>query len=388
MIGIDIISISKVDKLYKKYGFKFIDKLFTKEEKEILKRKNFRPKSIAGMFAAKEAISKAMGTGIGKLSFKDIKIYYINSSPYGKALGINYNLSISHDKDLAVAIALESSPKFLHRRNPDTHKGDYGKVGILAGSRGMTGSAYLATMAALRMGSGLVYNLVPKDIFNIMSIKYIEPIVKTYDDLDSDFLSKLDSLAVGMGIGRTEEAKKILFSLLRLNKKILIDADGLNLISKDPSVLKDREVYTTVLTPHLMEFSRLCGKTIEEINENKEEIAREFARDYKVVLLLKGHRSLVTYDKGFYKNKTGNAGMATAGSGDVLSGIIASLLARGYSAFEAACAGAYIHGLAGDIASENLGEDFMLARDIVKSLKYVLGPIDLSSPNSFSSLKL
>ena len=331
---------------------------------------------MAAMFACKEAVAKANETGIGDISFKDIKIFYKGQSPYAKLFDQVYKLSISHDGGFAVAVAIKiKTPSHKFKRDQNTHKGSYGRVAIFAGSKGMTGAAYLSTTAALRMGAGLVYNYVSEDIFDIMSIKYIEAIVKSYEDLDYEFLEKIDAVAIGMGLAKSDLVKDLTEKILKLDKNIVVDADGLNILAENLDLLKDRKEFSTILTPHPAEFQRLTGLSISEIEANKEEICRNFAKENKVILLLKGNKTLVTDSKKTYINKTGNAGMATAGSGDVLSGIIAALLARGLDPYNAACVGAYIHGKAGDFASRKVGEEYMLARDIIKSLSSVTANI-------------
>ncbi|MGO3751751.1 MAG: NAD(P)H-hydrate dehydratase [Peptoniphilaceae bacterium] len=386
MIGIDIAEIERIGKLYKKYGDRFLNRVFNKDEIKYLERKAFKSETIAGMYTAKEAIAKANETGIGKISFKDIKIYYKNGSPYGKLFNKNYKLSISHDGGFAICVSIlnKRSDNIFNRRKADSHKGDYGKVGIFAGSRGMTGSAYLSSLAALRMGSGLVYNYVPENIFDIMSIKHTEVIVKSNVGLDLKLLNELDSIALGMGIGKSRESKKLLEEILNLEKNVIIDADGLNILSENKDLLKRRKPFTTVLTPHLMEFSRLTGLNIEDIKKNSKKISKEFSKKYKVVLLLKGNKTIVTYGDKFYINNSGNPGMATAGSGDVLSGIIASLLGRGKNIFEATCLGAYVHGLCGDLASKSLGQESMIASDIIKYMPDVTKNIDLGDMSIYN----
>lgn len=376
MLGIDIVEISRIENIYNKFSDKFLKKIFNNIEIEILKKKNYNINSMAAMFACKEAVAKANETGIGDISFKDIKFFYKGQSPYAKLFDQVYKLSISHDGGFAIAVAIKiKTLSHKLKRDQNTHKGSYGRVAIFAGSKGMTGAAYLSTTAALRMGAGLVYNYVSEDIFDIMSIKYIEAIVKSYEDLDYEFLEKIDAVALGMGLAKSDLAKDLTEKILKLDKNIVVDADGLNILAENLDLLKDRKEFSTILTPHPAEFQRLTGLSISEIEANKEEICRNFAKENKVILLLKGNKTLVTDSKKTYINKTGNAGMATAGSGDVLSGIIAALLARGLDPYNAACVGAYIHGKAGDFASKKVGEEYMLARDIIKSLSSVTANI-------------
>lgn len=260
----------------------------------------------------------------------------------------------------------------LKNRQIDSHKGSFGKIGIIAGSIGMTGSAYLASNSALRSGSGLVYNIVSSDILNIMSLKYIEPIAKSFDDIDSMilFLNTLDAICIGPGIGTTKKSYDILKSVIGIEKPLLIDADGLNLLAKDINILKSR-TFPTILTPHAIEFSRISHLDIEYINKNRKLSAQNFAKEHNVILVLKGHETLVVSPNNLYLNMTGNPGMATAGSGDVLSGIITSFLGRNIDPFDAAKLGVFIHGLSGDIAAEKYSMESLIASDIINCLPSV-----------------
>lgn len=376
MLGVDIVNINRIKKVYDKFGYKFLSKIFNEEEILYIKEKNYNMETISGLYAAKEAVSKSMKTGISKLSFKDIKIYHKNNAPYAIVFDNLFDLSISHEREYAIAVSNFRKQlgnrdfKFLNKRNKDTHKGDYGKVAIIAGKKGMTGSAYLSSNASLRMGSGLVYNIVPSDIMDIMSIKYVEIIAKTFDSLsDMDkFLEKMDAIAIGPGMGLSSREERILESVLNIKKNIVIDADAITNLSKNIKLLEKRKPYTTILTPHNAEFSRLCGYSIDEIKNNRIKIAKDFALKYKCVLLLKGNNTVVTDGKRVYINKSGNPGMATAGSGDVLTGIITSLLGQDIEVFYAACYGSYLHGRAGDLAKEVIGEEALIASDIIRNI--------------------
>lgn len=384
MLGIDIVHIERIKNIYDKFGDSFLYKIFDREEISYIKNKNYNIETISGLFAAKEALSKANGTGISTISFHDIKIKHKGSLPYGIIKNKVFDLSISHERDYAIAVSQyvydtddavsDSSIKVLNRRSKNTHKGDYGKVAIVAGQKGMTGSAYLASNAALRTGSGLVYNIVPEDIMDIMSIKYIEVIAKSfksYNELKS-FTEKLDAVAIGPGIGLDSEKVNLLKNVMGIQKNMVIDADGLTILSKNMIFLKERNKFSTILTPHNAEFSRLSGYSIKETEDNRIEFAKEFAREYSCILLLKGNNTIVTDGNRVYINRSGNPGMATAGSGDVLTGIITSLLGRGIDTYEAACAGSYLHGRAGDRASKILGEEALIASDIVNNINRVI----------------
>ncbi len=267
----------------------------------------------------------------------------------------------------------------LEDRKKDTHKGTYGRLGIIGGSRGMTGSVYLSSQAALRTGSGLVYSLVPESLETIMSIKLVEAIVKPIYDRGSGFfvreslgrilkeIKKLDLIALGPGMGVDKERVELVGEIIRkTNIPILIDADGLNCISKDLKILEEIKA-PIIITPHPGEMARLLNLDISEIQAKREYYARFFSEKYKLVTVLKGHESLVVSPDGqVYKNKTGNPGMSTAGTGDVLTGMITSFLGQGLSPFDAGKLGVYVHGLAGDIARDELGEYSIIARDLIK----------------------
>ncbi|MDO5717306.1 MAG: NAD(P)H-hydrate dehydratase, partial [Tissierellia bacterium] len=255
----------------------------------------------------------------------------------------------------------------------NSHKGDYGRLGIVAGSYGMSGCAYLCAMAALRMGAGLVYNVVPPEIVDILSVKSLEAIVKTFPTVENtlNFLKEMDGIAVGPGMGTGEKERTLTREILSLDRKILVDADGLTNLKGQQEILKGRSPYQTVLTPHYGEFCRIASVTMDELKKDPQGLGEAFAREYQVVLLLKGHRTIVTTGSETYINTTGNPGMATAGSGDVLTGMVGALLCR-TDPFTAAKMGACIHGLAGDVAKERWGEESLLARDLIDSISQVI----------------
>lgn len=388
MIGIDIVEVNRIKKIMRDHE-NFLAKVFNEDEIKRIEKRKKPYERIAGMYAAKEAVAKAMTTGIGKISFHDIKIKYIENLPYAEVFGKKFYLSISHEKNYAVAVAklCEDSPEKIFdekiilneeikslwkNRDEETHKGDFGKIAIVGGSLGMTGSSYLSSNAALKAGAGLVYNIVPREIIEIMSIKFIEPIAKAFDDLDEmeKFLGGLDCVAMGPGMGLGEYAREVFGKIIKTEKNLLIDADGLNILSKNLNLLEDRKNFTTILTPHEGEFARLTGLPLEEIKTNRERLAVDFAKKYKLILVLKGHKTIVTDGKEVYINKTGNSGMATGGSGDVLTGIISAFM-KNYSLFDAARLGVYIHGLAGDSYASKNSKTSLRARDLIENLDNV-----------------
>lgn len=402
--GIDIIKIDRVERLSHKEAF--MNKFFTKKERAYLKEK--RAESIAGYFSAKEAIVKAMGTGFQGFKFKDVEVLRQNNEPYvilhGNAKkiadnkGIEYiKVSISHEKEYAVANAIAVGKKsniscdnkfseyplnILRKREANSHKGTYGKISILGGSYTMSGAVILAATAALRTGSGLVNLAIPECILERIAttvyeatytpLNYINGTINLSQKDINLIVDKFDALAIGIGMGFEKELYSSITEIIRsFNKPIVIDADGLNIISLDTKVLKEIKTSNIILTPHPLEMSRLTGLTVEYINNNRKEVARNFAKKNNCVILLKGHETVVTDGESVYINKSGNPGMATGGSGDVLTGIIVSLLGQGYSLYDSAVLGSYVHGLAGDLAYEEYGYG-LKAMDITNYIgKYI-----------------
>lgn len=252
------------------------------------------------------------------------------------------------------------------KRQKFSHKGNYGHVLIAAGSFGKIGAAVLATKAALRSGAGLVTALVPACGYDILQTSAPEAMCMV--DCDSHLfevpdVSRFNSIAVGPGIGTTSSAIKFVYELLKLNKPLVIDADALNIISANKNYL-NLIPKGSVLTPHPGEFKRLAGEWKDDIE--KLEKQKQFSKQYGVVIVLKGaHTSVSSVDGKIYFNSTGTAGMAKGGSGDVLTGIIAALIAQNYSPLNAAITAVYLHGLAGDYAKHELGETAMKANDII-----------------------
>ncbi len=268
----------------------------------------------------------------------------------------------------------------MPKRKKQSHKGDYGKVLIIAGSVGMTGAARLCCGSALRMGSGIVYLAVPKSLNEIMENSLTEAITipvreidgvldsNAYDDI-LPYMKMADVLLVGCGLSTKAGTMDVFRNLMeKCEVPMVIDADGLNLLAKDISLLK-RKDNPKVLTPHIVEFSRLSGIKTEEINNDRINLARQFAMDNNVVLVLKGAGTVIAAPEGeCYISPTGNAGMATGGSGDVLSGMIASLIGQGVPPFDAAVMGVYLHGKCADIAAGEKGQCSMLPTDMIECI--------------------
>lgn len=269
-------------------------------------------------------------------------------------------------------IYIEDIKELFQKRKEDANKGDFGKVGILGGSINYSGAVKLASLslASLRGGCGLVKVIVPKEIVSSLSPILLEQTLFPYKNLEDikKSIKDLDSLAIGMGWGFDEKHLSILKYVLEyFTGNLIIDADGLNTLVGHLDLLKNTKAHI-VLTPHLKEFSRLTNLTIEEINENKIEIAKSFAKENRVILLLKGSTTIVTDGTDVYLTKYGTPGMATSGSGDILSGILAGLL--GYQEFNllTVSAGAIINGLAGEIGTEKHTDISMIARDTIEGI--------------------
>lgn len=266
-------------------------------------------------------------------------------------------------------------------RKRDTHKGDYANVCVIGGKRGMSGAVYLASVSALRSGAGLVTAFVPDCINDILEVKTTEVMTKAFDDINGGFASsaapeiikdasKRDIAVFGIGTGTGEGADAILYALATgYKKRVVIDADGLNVLSKNTELLKSFYL-PPVLTPHKMEMARLTGKSIEDINKDPLKAAKEFSIQYNAYTVLKGSKTYICAPDGrcAVNEKCGNPGMATGGSGDVLSGITGALCANCDDAFYGACAAVYVHALAGDIAKEKFGETSLTAGDICDNI--------------------
>ena len=267
--------------------------------------------------------------------------------------------------------------KLFPKRRPATHKGDYGKVFILAGSEGMAGAAVLCSRGALRAGAGLAYLGVPSKIRDLANLATPEVIVAG-GGRAKDFLTvaqNSNAIAVGPGLGSKRDlARDLLVRLsnLKYSSPVVLDADGLNAFVGKMTMLEKIQL-KLILAPHPGEMAKLLGKTTKEVQTSREEIAGVFAKLLKCTVVLKGYRTVVANDSGkIYINMTGNPGMSTAGVGDVLTGMIAGLAAQGFSPWDAAVAGVYLHGLAGDLAAKEKGEYGMIASDLVEKIPYAI----------------
>lgn len=267
----------------------------------------------------------------------------------------------------------------LPDRDPWGHKGSFGKLLLLCGSKGFTGAAYLASMGALRCGAGLVFLGVPESIYAIEAIKLNEPVVFPLPDEDGKLsfmsvsqiekrLESVDAVLIGCGLGISSGTATVVKTVLQLAKcPVVLDADGITLMKEHKDILRGR-TYPTILTPHEGEFIRFGGT----IGDDRMESAVRFAKDWNCILLLKGHETCITDGTTSYRNKTGNPGMAVGGSGDVLAGMITALLGQGLDPLKAAACGAFLHGMAGDLCADTMGQYGMLPTDMLQILPRLL----------------
>lgn len=264
---------------------------------------------------------------------------------------------------LALTTPRDVAPLFAPRLAA-THKGTYGHVGIVAGSRGRSGAAVLAARGAIRTGAGLVTVITDDETAPQVHAHSIESMTTS----DAGALKTKDAVLVGPGLADTEESYADVRALVAsIRQPLVIDASGLNAFAGHLDELKG------VLTPHPGELARLIGGDAKSINANRLDAAREAARRTKCIVVLKGHQTLIADPEGHVNvNPTGNPGMATGGMGDVLGGIIAALLARGIDAFDAACAGVYLHGFAADILRDEMGDTGLAANDLAEKLPYAI----------------
>ncbi len=271
-------------------------------------------------------------------------------------------------------------------RELDAYKGTCGRVLIVAGSPGFTGAAALSGESSLRTGAGLVTVAIPQCLNDIMEVKLTEVMTKPLPETSAgtislkafDIISAIsaDAMAIGPGLSTEKETGEFVRKLISLSElPVVIDADGLNLLSEDISVLEHRN-YPVILTPHPGEMARLTGLTLQEIKADPVRIASEFAGKWNVYIILKFARSIIaTPDGHIYFNPTGNPGMATGGSGDVLTGIVTSFLAQGLSPLHACLCGTFIHGLSGSLACKDIGEESLIAGDLIDYIPDAFGVI-------------
>lgn len=435
--GCDLAEVARIAKAIERKGF--LQRVFTPKEIAYCEsRGQQRAQSYAARFAAKEAVLKALGTGLRGGSLLEIEIEndalgkpQVQVSGYFQQLaaskgGKQWELALSHVKEYALAhVILAGScsqlksfqvpsevlaamskkgtvvtaglvKEYLPVRPWSAHKGLAGKVVVCAGSPGFAGAAALASYAAVKTGAGLVTLLTTKEMQALLAVKLTEVMVKgvpmsaCYEELNNGVLAEnivqntseiqtaltlleekineADAGALGPGWGTSKAMGVFIRQLLtRLKGQVVLDADVLTALVGHTEILRDMTA-EKILTPHAAEMARLIGSDANTVNANRIEIAREYAEKWQATVVLKGAPTVIAFKTGaIYLNSTGNAGMATGGAGDVLTGVIAALLAQTGNCEKAALAGVYLHGLAGDLAAA-LGPIGITASEISEKL--------------------
>lgn len=459
--GIDIIEIERIKSAFNKYK-NFAGRIFTEDEIRRFAENGCRFEILAGMFAAKEAFSKYLGTGIGKTAFRDIEVCHnADGCPYIRLRGVksDASVSISHCRKYAVAfvtgngqsvsqdgataadnnsaaVAAMSTDGIIEKniltgdsntacgktaancgdfepcnapaadnlrisgaaqapsyggysramsrlipmRLSSANKGSCGRVSIIAGSKGMTGAAALSALGALRSGAGLVTALTPSSEQPILAVKLTEAmtvplphengiISAAAADTVLENIKNADAAVFGPGLGKGRGILPLLERIVtEFTKTLIIDADGINALSANIDIL-NRKKCSVILTPHPGEMSRLSGLSISKIQSARIKTAEGFADRFDVTVALKGEGTVVAARGGKTAvNPSGNCGMATGGTGDVLSGVVAALAAQGCTPYNSAVLGVYLHGLAGDIAAAEKGVHGLIASDLCGAL--------------------
>lgn len=297
----------------------------------------------------------------------------------GKILTGDIGISSETFSEGTVTFGYEKQDLFLGfpKRKKNSHKGSYGKVLMIAGSKGMSGAAYLSAKAAYAVGAGLVQIYTHEENRVILQQLLPEAIITTYDTFDSEQLEKLiqwaDLIGIGCGLGKSDTAERVMqYTLKRALVPCVVDADGINILSKHMEWIEVTNALI-VLTPHMKEMSRMLQCSVKELVEQRMERLHAFVERYKVVCVLKDARTLVAKEhRNTYLNLSGNAAMAKAGSGDVLAGVIVGILAQQCEPYTSACLGVFLHGLAGDMARDKKGAYSVLASDLVAEISSVL----------------
>ena len=281
----------------------------------------------------------------------------------------DYVVNKFHNKEYLIEI--NDIKNIMKKRSKYSHKGDFGRITIIAGSESFTGAAYISSQAAVRSGGGLITLCTKNSIVDILKSKLVEAMTMSY--VDSRFESLIlnsDSIAMGPGMGNDESTFKMVSKILSMEGcSVVLDADALNVLKDNLDLLKNSK-RKIVITPHMGEMSRLTGLPINELVNNRIDIAVDFANKYRVFVLLKGYNTIITDGKEVYINSSGNSKMASGGMGDALTGIIASFIGQGYETFKATILGAFLHGYCGDVLSKDM---FCVnASHVIEKLPYVL----------------
>ena len=403
-VGVDVTAVERVQRAHARHGDRFLARFLTRREIAYCAGK---PERWAGRWAAKEAIGKAMPSGVLRPSMKDVEILpapdgrpEVVAVPATPLSGRRVDVSIAHDGRFAVAVAvipdLEAAipatalpPGFrLPDRPRDGHKGTFGTVAVLAGSRGYTGAAYLAGMGAARSGAGLVRLLVGESVYPILAVKCTEVMATPLPESMPGVLGEasLDavrrgfqgakSAVVGPGLGRDPSTWALLDHVLPGSEMpLVLDADALNLLSEHRDRLRALPA-AAVLTPHPAEFGRLTGLETRVVQADRSGLARRFAKSWNKTVVLKGAATVVAAADGrLHVSPVATPALATGGTGDVLAGLIGGLLAQGLTPFEAAVTAVTIHELAGLRLESTLGPAGTLAGDLLPEIPAVMSQL-------------
>lgn len=311
-------------------------------------------------------------------TFEVVKLGFINYSSF-KYLGnlevipIGIPNEVKDSVNEGITILEEDYYKeIIRERKIYGHKGDYGRAIIFAGSKGFTGAAYLATKACLKTGAGLTTLVTPEDIQDVLSGMLIEAMTCNFNEEEKvkKLLTTANAIAYGPGLKSSREYEDFLLYISKnSNCHLVIDAEGINILSRRPEIL-DKLKGRMILTPHPGEMARLVGKSILEVENDRINIAKEYAKKCDSIVLLKGYNTVITDGKNVYINTTGNSKMASGGSGDCLTGMIVSLLAQKHSPIESALIGAYVHGKAGEISGKS--KYSITASEIIEDISTII----------------
>ncbi len=329
-----------------------------------------------GLFADKSSAGNSIIKASHTLSFQNYKLAFLlaeNEMFCGDVhildIGLHKQFYKNESADFEL-IDKERIKSIYKPRSKFAHKGTYGHAALLCGSNGMMGAAVLSSLACLRSGVGKLTAYIPKCGYTVLQTAVPEAMCMVAGEdylLSAPGIEKMNAVGIGPGIGMHPSHKKLIAEVFKnVNSPIVIDADALNIIAENKELLKAIPAYS-ILTPHPKEFERLFGKT--ENDFERLELCKQKSQEHNIHIVLKGHNSLIsTPDGKQFFNSTGNSGMATGGSGDVLTGIITGLLAQGYNQIESCLLGVYLHGLAGDIEAAESSQEALIAGDIIKAI--------------------
>ncbi|MEX6688283.1 NAD(P)H-hydrate dehydratase [Danxiaibacter flavus] len=324
----------------------------------------------SGMFIDKSSLGNRLIKATYTLTFQSLKLNFLlaeNAVWFGYVEVLDIRLHHAFLQEIDADFNLLDKhfiSRHLIDRKPFSHKGTFGHALLVAGNKGKMGAAVLAARSCLRTGVGLLTTFIPEEALSIMQTAVPEAMVLVRGE--NPDLDKYNTLGIGPGLGTADDAVSLLKTMLeKYSQPVVLDADALNIISGNKQLLK-QVPQGSVLTPHPKEFDRLFGESPNDFERLQKAI--DASKEYPLIIILKGHYSLVAHNGKGWFNTTGNAGMATGGTGDVLTGIITSLLAQKYTPFIAACIGVYVHGMAGDLALAYQSEESLLPSDIIEAL--------------------